>query len=131
MPLKGRTIIKRNMNNFVIGVQTSVTERTLRQVLIVGAANAARLTPVDTSNLINSQDIREVRLTEDGMQGSVIYTANYAAAVHQRRRKTRDGREYSLLKYKKPGAEFGFLTKGFERDGAAEIRRIILNGYKV
>lgn len=95
---------------------------------MVGQAYAQMLTPVDTSNLINSQ-FRRVANTAKGWRATVGYTAAYAAAVHempgtlkgQPRRDfgaTKDGKGFGggtgKGYYWDPDAEPQFLRKGFE-----------------
>lgn len=57
------------------------SERAVTQCLIVAGAYAAEITPIATSNLINSQ-YREVRITNSGVTGEIGYGANYAQYVH-------------------------------------------------
>jgi hypothetical protein len=120
MPVKGVKEVNQNIKRFIDKARGPITEVTLTKVLIAGAAHAARITPVDTSNLINSQ-FRRVEKGASGMFGRVGYTAAYARFVH-------DGGEKS---WQKASAEAQFLRKGFERDGLGEIKRIIAQGYKV
>ena len=119
MPVKGRDKVVGNFKIAVDKIDRITTERALRRITIVGAANAARLTPVDTSNLLNSQFFTFVRHGDGESSASVLYTASYSAAVH-------DGGERN---WQKASAESEFLRKGFERDGLNEIKRIIQEEY--
>lgn len=95
---------------------------------MVGQAYAAMLTPIDTSNLINSQ-FRRISNTAKGWRATIGYTAAYAAAVHemkgtlkgQPRRhfgKTKEGVAFGggtgNGRYWDPDAEPQFLRKGVE-----------------
>ena len=145
MPVKGIKRVQMNTRKVLTDIAGPRTERVLTEIMIVGSSYAALLTPIDTSTLINSQ-YRKLVSIPGGMQGKVGYSAKYAAAVHgmsgklkgQPREhfgKTRSGKEFGggtgKGNYWDPGAEPGFLTKGFERDGLNEIKAIIRQGYKV
>lgn len=79
--------------------------RAVTQALILGAAEASVLTPIDTSTLLNSQ-YRDVNVSGGTVRGRAGYTAEYAAPVH-----SPDVQQV----FRRPGAEKEFLTKGFER----------------
>lgn len=85
-------------------------ERAVKAALITGSGYAAILTPVDTSFLINSRITKVERSGFGVLRGTLGYMANYAAAVHDPKRKQN---------FKKPGAEKEFLRKGFEDNRAA------------
>lgn len=79
--------------------------RAMNQVLILGASEASVLTPIRTSNLLNSQ-VRSVELRGDGaVVGSVGYTADYALAVHS---------GTTPVTFRRATAERLFLRKGFD-----------------
>jgi hypothetical protein len=120
VPVKGAKEVSRNFKKLVGNIAGNISERTLTKVLITGAAAAARITPVDTANLINSQ-FRRTEQDTNGWIGQVGYTAAYAVFVH-------NGGEKS---WQKAAAEALFLQKGFERDGLSEIINIITREYKV
>lgn len=136
--MKGVRIVDR-MPQFVDGVQKKAA-KAITQTLILGASEAAAITPVDTSNLLNSQ-YRNVTVTAGKITGVVGYTAEYALYVHKASGKlkgqprahfgkTRAGVEFgggSLTgNYWDPSAEPQFLTKGFER--AADNIHAVLTG---
>jgi hypothetical protein len=83
-------------------------EKAVLGALILGAAEASTLTPIDTSNLINSQ-FRKVDRTGTRIVGTVGYTAAYALAVHDPDNKQT---------FRRASAEKEFLRKGFERNRA-------------
>jgi hypothetical protein len=72
--------------------------------MILGGAQAALYTPIDTSTLINSQ-FREID-ADGAITGRVGYSANYAVYVHDP-----NGRRGSAAQPLKE-----FLTKGFEEE---------------
>jgi hypothetical protein len=146
MPVKGVKEVNQNIKRFIDKARGPITEVTLTKVLIAGAAHAARITPVDTSNLINSQFRRVVKLG-DGWTGTAGYTAEYAKWVHEMPG-TLKGKPRSEVKsfttkaggvafesnqgnFWSPNGEPEFLRKGFERDGLSEIKGIIQAGYKI
>lgn len=130
MPVKGVEQVRRNMARIVERIAGPISERTMLEILIIGAGKAATLTPIDTSNLINSQ-YRRVGRGPLGVWGRVGYTANYAAAVHAASGKL-DGQPRAANRgnYWDPNAEPRFLTKGFEQS-LDQIRAAIKRGYKV
>lgn len=145
MPVTGGRKVRQSMRRQVQQITQDLTPRVVKEVLIIGEGYAAALTPIDTSNLINS-GFRTVTNTATGTVGVVGYTADYAAYVHEASGKlkgkprssvnsfgTRDGRTAFASdkgNFWDPDAEPGFLTKGFERDGAAEIAAHIKRRYR-
>lgn len=77
--------------------------RGMTQALVIGAAEAAVRTPIDTSTLLNSQ-YREVSTSGGQVRGRVGYTAEYAAIVHD---------PEHPQNFRRPSAEKEFLVKGF------------------
>ena len=88
--------------------------RAMVQGLILGASEASVMTPIDTSTLLNSQ-FRKVEKQGDKIIGTVGYTAEYAAAVHDPDVKQN---------FRRATAKKEFLKLGFE---AAEpnIRAVV------
>lgn len=101
--------------------------RALYAASTIGMAYTKMLTPVDTSNLINSM-FRRMQTSRHGTKCVIGFTASYAMAVHnakgtlkgQPRRhfgKTKDGVEFGggtgKGNYWDPDAEPKFLEKGF------------------
>ncbi len=79
--IKGVKQAQQNLNKLIDDIQGRKAVRAIKSATIIIGNEAAILTPVDTSTLINSQ------YTEVGLQGAKIigkigYTARYAAAVH-------------------------------------------------
>lgn len=77
----------------------------MTQVLILGTSESAALTPIDTSNLLNSI-YKDVQREGSKLTGRVGYTAEYAQAVHD---------PDNLQTFRRAAAEKEFLKKGFER----------------
>lgn len=84
-------------------------ERAVLGALILGGAEAATLTPIDTSTLLNSQ-YRRVTRGAGRIFGTVGYTAGYALAVHD---------PDNAQTFRRATAEKEFLTNGFERNAPA------------
>lgn len=100
-----RARVRNNLPQF-IDRQTRRGERAVLGALILGAAEASTLTPIDTSTLINSQ-FRKVDRLGPRILGTVGYTADYALAVHDPDNKQT---------FRRASAEKEFLLKGFERN---------------
>lgn len=145
MPVRGSSEVRRNMRRVTRHITQELTPTVVKEVLIIGEGYAAALTPIDTSNLINS-GFRTVTNTATGTVGVVGYTADYAIYVHEASGKlkgeprssvdsfsTRDGRtafSSNSGNFWDPDAEPQFLTKGFERDGLPEIEAHIKRRYQ-
>lgn len=145
MPVSGGNKVRRNMRQTMRQISNDLTPTVVKEILIIGEGYAAALTPIDTSNLINS-GFRTVTNTATGAVGVVGYTADYALFVHDASGKlagqprasvssfgTSDGRTAFASdkgNFWDPNAEPGFLKKGFERDGRPEIEAHIKRRYK-
>jgi hypothetical protein len=131
MPIKGLDAAKKQTEQIVGRITGILSERTVTEVLIIGAGYASTLTPVDTSTLINSQ-YRRVENGPNGVRGMVGYTAAYAAAVNAAQGtlagQPRPGNRGT---YWAPGGEPDFLRKGFERDGKSDIDAAVRRGMKL
>lgn len=131
MPLKGVKEAKAATAKLVGRISGDLSERTVTEILIIGQGEAANLTPVATSLLINSS-YRKVNGSAHGVHGRVGYTAAYAAAVNAAKGTllgTNTPRSpASLGNVWDPGAEPDFLRKGFEREGAEAIKAAIKRG---
>lgn len=132
MPITKNTALS-EYKKLVGRISGAMTEEAVTKIAIVGQSNAAALTPIDFGNLINSQ-FREVRATATGWEASVGYTADYALYVHEAPGAllgTNTPRGKNRGNVWSPDAEPQFLVKGFERDGAQEIQRILATEYKI
>ncbi|WP_068445048.1 hypothetical protein [Providencia heimbachae] len=142
--VKGIQSVMGNINSTLQLIATQTTARVMQEISITGAAHAALLTPIDTSNLINSQ-YRQLSKISTGYEARVGYSANYAAAVSQMKGKLKGqpredfGKTQSGISfgggtgkgnYWDPNAEPDFLRKGFE-NAAPEIQEIIKRAYKI
>lgn len=107
------TRIVNNLPRFIDATERRAV-RGMTQALILGASEASALTPIDTSNLLNSQ-YRDVSQDGPKVQGRVGYTAEYAAAVHD---------PDNPQNFRRASAEKEFLRKGFER-AEPNIRRVL------
>ncbi len=83
-------------------------EKAVLGALILGQAEASVLTPIDTSNLLNSQ-YRTINREGASIRGQVGYLADYALAVHS---------PDNPQNFRRATAEKEFLRKGFERNRA-------------
>lgn len=126
----GGKAIQKRMSQLVGELKGPVTERTLTAAMLVAQSEAALLTPVDTSTLINSAG-RFVRATQNGAIGTIYYTADYAAYVHEASGSMKgQPRTNGNGVYWAPNGEPKFLEKGVE-NAIPEMRRIVLKGYRV
>ena len=91
----------------------------MTQALSLGASEAAVMTPIDTSNLLDSQ-FRDVKKQGRKIVGTVGYTAEYAMAVHD---------PENPQKFRRASAEKEFLKKGFE-NAEPNIRKVLTEAIK-
>jgi hypothetical protein len=110
-----------------------VAARAVTKALVLGASEASTLTPVKSSNLLNSQ-FRSVELDGTKVVGTVGYTAAYALAVHEasgklkgRPRPLENGKPQGV--YWGPGGEPNYLKMGFEK-AKANIDAVITGALK-
>lgn len=129
MPTKGISAVKRKYRVAIGDIAKAKTYSAIYAILSQGGAVAATLTPIDTSNLVNSQYAPQIRIKDGHASGNIGYTAKYAFWVHEMSGKlkgqprahfgkTGAGVEFgggSLQgTYWSPNAEPGFLEKGFK-----------------
>lgn len=144
MAVKGIQDALRNTVAVVNAVASLKAERAVTVALSIGGAYATMLTPVDTSNLVNSQ-FRRVNVNGNMITGHVGYTAQYALWVHESSGKlkgqprahfgkTRAGKEFGggtgVGNYWDPKAEPGFLRKGFD-DNRARIDAAVKKAFEL
>lgn len=79
--VKGVDRVVKNLNKFIDDTSGIKAVRATYMVLDVIGVDAAVMTPIDTSNLINSQ-AKDVKAETGGVTGKLIYSAKYALAVH-------------------------------------------------
>lgn len=127
----GRRRVVDKLPEFVARQQQRAAKVAL-EVVILGAGEAAAMTPRASSVLLNSQT-RSVRQDGTRIIGTAGYTAEYALAVHEAPGKLKglniprpDGQGV----YWGPSGEPEFLRKGFER-ARPEIDRRIKAALKV
>lgn len=102
--VRGIRQAKANLDRIIKDVQGRNVVRALQSAMLIGSAQAALYTPIDTSTLINSQ-FREITANGVRVTGRVGYTANYAVFVHDPEVKQT---------FRRTSAQKEFLTKGFE-----------------
>lgn len=124
-----------HLSQFIDGVERK-TARALTAAIVRGASELPALTPVDTSNLLNSQYRNVSKKPGGGVVGTVGFTAEYAAAVH-----AASGKLKGLPRPKRDGKPQGvywgphdgrpqFLSLSFER-AAPDINRILTGALRV
>ena len=118
MPVRGIKRVKQNFRMKVQEIDGLRTNRAVYSVLSQGAAMSDTMTPIDTSNLINSRYSPQISHAKGKTSGHVGYTASYAAAVHEApgilKGEPRDPNNPGRGDYWDPNAEPQFLAKGFE-----------------
>lgn len=130
MPARGFRQAKTKLRRTMGRIEGAVTERTLMEILIIGSGRASIMTPVDTSNLINSQ-YRRIERGPFGAWGRVGYTAAYASAVHAASGESAgQPRPNGRGNFWDPSGEPGFLRKGFD-ESIPQIQAAIKRGYKL
>lgn len=116
--MTARVRITNRLPQFIGEVQRKAA-RGMHQALILGGAEASVMTPIDTSNLLNSQT-RDVQEVGDKVVGSVVYTAEYALPVHD---------PDNPQNFRRASAEKEFLKKGFEQ-AEPNIRKVLKGAIK-
>lgn len=114
-----RPRITNNLPQFVGRVQIQAA-RSMTQALILGASEAASMTPIDTSTLINSE-FKHIEAQAGRIVGTVGYTAAYALPVHD---------PANPQNFVRASAEKEFLKKGFEQ-AEPNIRAVLTGAIKV
>lgn len=115
-------------DRFVSDVEQKAA-RAMTQVLILGASEAASMTPIETSTLINSQ-FQDVDNQAGKIVGTVGYTAEYALNVHEAKGTWKGRpRESGRGNYWDPSGEPRFLEKGFE-DAEPNIEAVLIGAIK-
>lgn len=107
--VRGISQANANLRALVGDIQGKRVMRAIQSALLIGSAQAAIYTPIDTSTLINSQ-FREVTVNGTRVTGRVGYTANYAVYVHDPRIKQN---------FRRSSARKEFLSRGFEDERKA------------
>lgn len=139
MPIRGVKEVRKNLQAVFVKIEGPMTEKCLTTILIIGGGYADALTPMALGALVNSR-FRKVEKAEGGWSGRYGYTAAYASAVFEAPGKlkgTNTPRSPASLGNVWDGgmgpdtAEPGFLAKGFERDGLADIKAAILREMKL
>ncbi|WP_105663290.1 hypothetical protein [Cronobacter dublinensis] len=112
--VRGIAQAKANLDALINDVQGRKVVRAVQSALLIGGAQAALYTPIDTSTLLNSQ-FREIDANGTKVTGRVGYSANYAVYVH----------DPSVPQtFRRATARKEFLTKGFE-DTREQIDRVM------
>lgn len=109
---KGAREVKRRLTALIGDISQKKSYAAATAAAIVIQGEAAVRTPVDTSNLINSQ-FRRVTSNAHGAQAFIGYTAAYAFSVHEgslrNKGKPRDPNDPSRGNVWDPAGEPGFL----------------------
>lgn len=130
MPVSGMGNVRGNLKAKFEQIRSSRTEEALFTILSQGAGAAQTHTPIDTSNLVNSQTAPIMTPVQGGIRGQVMYTAEYAAAVHEASGTLRgQDRPDNRGQYWDPQGEPGYLREGFE-DIKPSIPAILRQVYK-
>ncbi|EOC0030459.1 HK97 gp10 family phage protein [Cronobacter sakazakii] len=112
--VRGIAQVKANLDALINDVQGRKVVRAVQSALLIGGAQAALYTPIDTSTLLNSQ-FREIDANGTKVTGRVGYSANYAVYVHD---------PNVPQTFRRATARKEFLTKGFE-DTREQIDRVM------
>ena len=132
MAIKGMTQLRRNVRQQLTLAIPSYAERAMHVATSIIGGYATLMTPVDTSNLINSQ-YRIVKNTGTRVIAAIGYTAKYAAAVHAKSGTLRGKgimRSSGRGNYWDPDAEPQFLSKAGD-DNLSEIDQAVERAMKL
>lgn len=113
-----RPRMQNRLGRFIADTQAKAA-RSMTQALILGASEAASMTPIDTSTLLNSQ-FRKIDVDGEKVVGTVGYTAEYTLAVHD---------PANPQNFRRAAAEKEFLKKGFEQ-AEPNIRAVLIGAIK-
>lgn len=119
MPLKGLKRVNARLDELTQAKILPMSQKALYVAATVGAGHASRLTPIDTSYLVNSQYFSEYS-TNEVATIRIGYSAIYAAAIHNIKANKvvsvprENGNGYTW----DPNGEPYFLTNGFEQNQA-------------
>lgn len=128
-PGKSFDSVNKNLERIARDIDKKV-QRGVYIACTIGAAYSDTMTPIDTSNLINSRYIN-VKERGQGYRGTVGYTANYAAAVHEKPGTLKGKpRANGNGAYWQPNGEPRFLNKGFELHNV-EIRNAFIKAIEL
>lgn len=131
MAIRGIERVKANFKRAIEDVDGRRTEGAVYAILSQGGAIAQTMTPVDTSNLINSQYAPQISQSKGKTTGTIGYTAVYAEAVHEAPGTLKGlPRPNGNGDFWDPNAEPGFLEKGFD-ELEPSIPGILSRHYKV
>lgn len=136
MPVKGIERVRRGYKLAVDRISVQISEGAVYAILSQGAAMAQTMTPIDSSNLINSQYAPQIEVKRGKVTGSVGYTAEYAGAVHDSdganvgKGIARDPADPGRGDFWDPNAEPEFLSKGFDQIESA-VPGILRSHYRV
>lgn len=116
---KSKVVFKNNLIAQIEKITGEKTNAAIYAILSQGAAISVAKTPIDTGFLVNSMYAPVIVNYGAKSFGHVGYTANYAAAVHEKKgtlkgqpRPKRNGK--SSGNYWDPSGEPNFLKKGFD-----------------
>jgi hypothetical protein len=153
MSFKGFEDVNQRFKTALRNLDVSITRRAVEEILMTVQSEAAVMTPIDTSFLINSAYNKTWR-TASGWQGEVGYGAEYAAAVHNMPGKlkgkqrgdfgmTGNQSDFGPMRptafgggtgngtYWSPDAEPGFLLKAVQNVTAYDLPNIIKSQYSI
>ena len=132
MAIKGMAQVRKNLRQQLTLAIPSDAERAMHIATSIIGGYATLMTPVDTSNLINSQ-YRIVKNTGTKVVAAIGYTAKYAAAVHEKPGTLRGAgvmRASGRGNYWDPDAEPQFLSKAGD-ENLAEIDNAVERAMKL
>lgn len=122
--VKGVSQAKQKLDAMLGEVQGRKVGRAIKSALFIIGADAATMTPIDTSYLVNSQ-YQELLVNGTRVTGRVGYYANYAVYVHEASGKLKGRpRANGSGNYWDPSGEPKFLEKSF-KDNADKVAAII------
>lgn len=122
--VKGVNQAKQKLDALLGEVQGRKVGRAIKSALFIIGADAATMTPIDTSYLVNSQ-YQELLVNGTRVTGRVGYSANYAVYVHEASGKLKGRpRANGSGNYWDPSGEPKFLEKAF-KDNSEKVAAII------
>lgn len=132
MAIKGMAQVRTNLRKQLTLAIPSDAEKAMHVATSIIGGYATLMTPVDTSNLINSQ-YRIVKNTGTKVIAAIGYTAKYAAAVHEKPGTLRGAgvmRPSGRGAFWSPDAEPEFLSKA-GNENLSEIDQAVERAMKI
>ena len=129
--IKGMSGVLKKFDNVTTDIVKKKSRTAMFEILLTGAREAHRMTPVDTNTLANSQYAPQITERNGQLVGTVGYHAEYAGYVHDAKGTLKgQPRATGNGNYWDPEGEPKFLEKGFN-EIMPDVPNIINHVYRL